>query len=310
MLDLIQTRLGIQITLFVSIALLVMVVLGSSGMYVSQTTDIEEKFISRGKTVSRIGAKGIGRVIENAIDNGVFVEKDVFDKQYDQIPGFVPPKYHTRYDSYLDKAILEFQDEFLADPNILYAMAMDINGYVPTHNSRFQQQFTGDKQKDYYGNRTKRIFNDPITIKAVQNKQQGFIQRYEFDSKEEVWDISSPIFVNGKYWGSFRVGHKLKSFENEKLSLFRLLFVGSFLFFGISITMIYFIVNRSLQPLVEFTQTTVNLADGDLEHKITSKRKDEIGQVADALERLRVSLKAAMERLMRGSDRFNNISEE
>jgi HAMP domain-containing protein len=299
MFDFIKTRLGIQITLFISIFLFFMVIVGSSVIYITQTKDINEQFISKGKNLSRIGAKSIGRFLENAIEDGIFTEKDAFDKQYEQIPGFVPPKYRTRYDSYLDKAILGIQDEFLKDPNILYAIAMDSNGYVPTHNSRFQKQFTGDKQKDYYGNRTKRIFNDPITIKATQNIQEAIVQKYEFDAQEDIWDISSPIFVTGKHWGCFKIGYKTEASENAKLGLLRLLFVVSFLFLGISISAIHFIVNRSLQPLVEFTQTTVNLADGDVERPIRSKRKDEIGQIAEALERLRVSLKAAMDRLMR-----------
>ena len=42
-----------------------------------------------------------------------------------------------------------------------------------------------------------------------------------------------------------------------------------------------------------------DLADGDVDQKILFKRKDEIGKVAEALERLRISLKAAIERLMR-----------
>ena len=303
MFDFIKTSLGTKITLFISMFLVVMVLLGAGFIYMVQAARIDEQFISKVKNLSGIGAQAIGRVIENAIEKGVFSEESAFDNQYEQIPGFVPPKYTTQYDSYMDKEILRFQDEFLKDPAILYAVAIDANGYVPTHNSRFQRDYTGDNQKDYYGNRTKRIFNDPVTVKAIQNQQEVFIQHYQFDSRIDAWDFSSPVFVNGKHWGCFSVGYQAQEPGNVKLSLFRLLFVGSILFLGISICSVYFIVKQSLQPLVAFTQTATHLADGDMERKIRSGRKDEIGQIADALERLRVSMKAAMDRLVRKPDR-------
>lgn len=301
MLDFIKTSLGIRITLFISLLLIAVVLPGAGSIYFFQTDGSDEQFVSKAKTLSGIGAHGVRQVIENAIEKGVFSEKEAFDKQYEQIPGFVPPKYRTQYDSYLDREIVKFQDAFLKDPNILYAIAMDTNGYVPTHNTRYQKEHTGDHQQDYYGNRTKRILNDPITVNAIRNDQESIIQRFVFDSKIDAWDISSPIFVNGKHWGCFSVGYKANGSENVRLRLLRLIFFGSFLFLGISITAVYLIVQRSLQPLVELAQTATHLADGDVERKIRSLRKDEIGQLQEALDRLRVSLKAAMERLKRGS---------
>jgi HAMP domain-containing protein len=41
------------------------------------------------------------------------------------------------------------------------------------------------------------------------------------------------------------------------------------------------------------------MADGMVEEKIVPKSKDELGELADVLERMRVSLKTAMDRLTR-----------
>lgn len=114
-------------------------------------------------------AKLISIVPEEAVDNGVFTVKDVFDTKYEIIAGFEPKKYHTKYYSYLDKAILSIQDEFLKDESVVFAVAVavDVNGYLPTHNTRYQQPITGDQQKDLVGKRTKRIFNDPNGLKAA-----------------------------------------------------------------------------------------------------------------------------------------------
>jgi len=100
-----------------------------------QFSSLEDKYREQGKFISAVGAKTVGRIIEEAIDNGVFSVKDAFDTDYAIIPNFDPPKYHTRYDSYLDKAILPLEDEMLKNRNIAFAVAVDKNGYLPTHNT-------------------------------------------------------------------------------------------------------------------------------------------------------------------------------
>ena len=64
----------------------------------------------------------------------------------------------------------------LRDESVVYAVGVDVNGYLPTHNTRYQQPPTGDKEKDKVGNRTKRIFDDPVGAKAAANLEDGFLQ--------------------------------------------------------------------------------------------------------------------------------------
>ena len=54
-----------------------------------------------------------------------------------------------------------------------------------------------------------------------------------------------------------------------------------------------------LPMTISFFCCRAELADGKVDQKIVSKSNDEIGQLADVLERLRISLKAAMDRLSR-----------
>jgi HAMP domain-containing protein len=68
---------------------------------------------------------------------------------------------------------------------------------------------------------------------------------------------------------------------------------------GISIFSVFWVVNRALKPLENFTQIASELADGRVDRKIIATSNDEIGRLADVLERLRVSLKMAMDRLSR-----------
>ncbi len=291
------SKISVKVAILVTLVLSIVVVAGSYYIIKEQSDSLEAQLLERGKIESIIGAKLIGRVIEEAIDNGVFSVKDAFDTNYVLIPGFKPEKYHTKYDFYLDKAILALEDEFLKDDAVVFAVAVDLNGYLPTHNTRYQQPITGDQQKDLIGNRTKRIFNDQIGIQAAHNTIPAFQQIYHRDTGVTMWDISTPIQVKGKHWGGFRIGFSLAKTEQAKQAL-QLKLIGIMAgILVVSLIVIFITVNRALKPLTHFTRIASDLADGKVDHKIEVKGRDEIAQLADVLERLRVSLKAAMERL-------------
>jgi methyl-accepting chemotaxis protein len=292
-------KISVKVAIMVNIALFVVIAAG--GYYVAnqQGESLEQQLLERGKIESIIGAKLIGRVLEEAIDNGVFSVKDAFDTDYIPIPGFVPEKYHTKYDFYLDKAILSLQDEFLKDDSVVFAVAVDKNGYLPTHNTKYQQPITGDQQKDLVGNRTKRIFNDTIGLQAARNTEAAFLQEYHRDTGEVMWDISSPIYVKGQHWGGFRIGFSLENIALEKSALESKLLGFMVTIWVLSLGLVFVVVSKVLRPLQHFTQIAGELADGKVDEKIEVKGRDEIAQLADVLERLRVSLKAAMDRLQR-----------
>lgn len=292
-------KIGFKVALFVNLILLVVIIGGTAFLVVEQERAIESQFKERAKFISVIGAKAVGRVMEEAIDNGVLTVEDAFDTDYVLIPGFDPPKYHTKYDSYTDKAFLTLQDEFLKDKNVLYAGGVDINGYIPTHNTRFQNPITGDKEKDRAGNRTKRVNNDTIGLKAAKNQEEGFLQVYKMDTGETTWDTASPIYVKGKHWGNFRVGISLDTLEKSKASLRITLGIVMLMILLLTTVIVFIVVNVTLKPLTEFTQIASRMADGDVENKIVSRSRDEIGELADVLERMRISLKTAMDRLTR-----------
>jgi HAMP domain-containing protein len=291
------SKISVKVAVLVTFVLSIVVFAGSYYIIKQQSDSLEAQLLERGKIESIIGAKLIGRVIEEAIDNGVFSIGDAFDTNYELIPGFEPAKYHTKYDFYLDKAILSLQDEFLKDDSVVFAVAVDINGYLPTHNTRYQQPISGDPKRDLVGNRTKRIFNDEIGKKAALNTKPAFKQVYHRDTGVTMWDISTPISVKGKHWGGFRIGYSLNKTEQAKQELQNKLIGIMSGILVVSLLIIYIAVGRALKPLAYFTQRASELAGGKIGEKIEVKGNDEIAQLADVLERLRVSLKAAMARL-------------
>jgi methyl-accepting chemotaxis protein len=292
-------KISVKVTVLVNVILFVVITFGSILLVKQQYTRLEQQYQANAKFITVVGAKAFSRLIEEAIDNGAITMADAFDTNYVLFGNFDPPKYHTKYDAFADKALQAMEDEFMKNPNIVYAVAVDKNGYIPAHNTMYTRQITGDKETDATHNRTKRIFNNPVEIKGANNMQEGFIQVYNRSTGETLWDVASPIIVKGKHWGNMRMGLsiiELKKAKNELL--FSLIGIMSAIMF-ISVFAIMYIVKYLLHPLTVFTQIASNMADGDVSEKIVATSEDEIGQLAEVLERMRISLKMAMERLMK-----------
>ncbi len=193
------------------------------------------------------------------------------------------------------------EDEFLKDESVVFAVAVDRMGYLPTHNTRYQQPITGDQQKDLIGNRTKRIFNDEVGLAAAENTEPLLKQVYHRDTGVTMWDVSAPIRVKGKHWGGFRIGFSLDKITEAQQNLQNKLIGIMGVILLVSLFVVFIAVNSALKPLTHFTKVAADLADGKVEEKIEVKGRDEIAQLADVLERLRVSLKVAMDRLRKKS---------
>jgi PAS domain S-box-containing protein len=245
-------------------------------------SDFQEHHLSEARTIALGGSLAIQHILEDAITSGRFTEEEIFDTNYIKIPGSDPQKYHTAYDSFTDNNFLKIEDGLLENTDVIYAVAVDINGYVPTHNSVFSQSMTGDYEKDFSQNRTKRIFSDEIGIKAAQNTESFINQTYLRDTGEELWDVSVPIKVFGKHWGAFRVGFSLKNLYTYILEItWQGIFEGAILFFVIILCS--FLVTRPLRLLAQMCKDANRVALGDTSARILLKRDDEIGLVADSI---------------------------
>lgn len=290
-------RIGMKVSMIVNAFILIILSVGTYVLIAKQSRSLETELLNRGRIQSIVGAKMVGQILEEAIDNGVFSVTDGFDTHYEKIGDFDPPKFHTKYDFYMDKAILALEDEFLDDQSIVYAVAVDTNGYLPTHNTRFQQPITGDQAKDKTGNRTKRIFDDPVGIKAARNADKGLLQVYQRDTGETMWDVSSPIYVKGKHWGGFRIGLSLAAIDDAKTQLRHTVFGIMATILVLSLSLIFIIVNHFLAPIKTLSNTANSIAAGkQLDEEIVTTSNDEVGELQGALDRLRMSMVIALRR--------------
>jgi HAMP domain-containing protein len=297
----VKRSLGLKVSLKLVVLFVVLTAIGAAIIVSFQTRQMEELTLEKAKVAATLGARQYGDFFDNAIDSGLATVADVFDRNYVEVKGYDfrdKPKYHTRYDALTDRAVLVFQDKFLEHQDFVFAVGVDENGYLPTHNSRFQKPFTGDPEKDLAGNRTKRIFADPVGIAAAKNTEPTLVQVYKRDTGETMWDVSAPVFVKGKHWGGFRVAVSMDRIETRQRTLL-LTLTGIFAIFTIvTAGAIFFLVHMAMKPVVSLTEAAQQISLGDaLDQPIKPRTEDEIGQLTKTIDRLRLSMKAAMQRL-------------
>ena len=161
------------------------------------------------KSIAMKTAKAIGEKFEKAIADGSMSQQNFFDENYKVVENTDPPKYTTQFDKFTDRNLPALQEPIL-DQNsfIIYAGAVDRNGYFPTHNNKFSQPLTGNYDTDFVNNRTKRIFNDPTGARCGSSTEEFLLQTYKRDTGEVMHDLSVPITINGRHWGGFRIGYQ------------------------------------------------------------------------------------------------------
>lgn len=301
MLELIKRRLSLKVSIILALITIPPMITAAYFITSREAANLEQLTINSGKVAAMSGAEMYGTVLEAAIDSGVLTISDVFDPVYEEIKDLDPvnPRFHTRYDFYTDRTVLGFEDKLLeSSPDFLYAVGGDMTGYTPTHNSKFQRPLTGDPAKDLAGNRTKRKFWTDIHQNAAHNLEPSLVQRYRRDTGEVAWDISSPIFVNGRHFGAFRVAVSIDSIAAHKRSLLIQLSVVFGFLAIVTIGFIFLMLRRAMKPLEHLAMVANEISTGEgLDKPIKPVTTDEIGQMAKSLNRLRASLKAAMGRL-------------
>jgi methyl-accepting chemotaxis protein len=155
------------------------------------------------------GAKRLGKALEEAIAAKRIDEAGLFDRNYEPIPNTKPQKFSTRFDKLTDELFPRIQEPLLKEhAGVVYAIGCDTRGYVPTHNNAFCQPLTGDYEKDFVGNRSKRIFDDPVGKQCGAHELGFLIQTYRRDTGEIMHDVSAPVYVNGRHWGGLRIGYR------------------------------------------------------------------------------------------------------
>lgn len=158
-------------------------------------------------------AEKVSATFEAAVERGEISLDDLFDEQYREIPGTNPTQHLTRFTEFTDRVLPPIQEALLSrDSRILFDVAIDRNGYLPTHNRKFSQPQGKDVAWNTANSRNRRIFNDRVGLAAGKNTEPFLLQTYRRDMGGGQFalmkDVSAPITVKGRHWGGLRIGYK------------------------------------------------------------------------------------------------------
>jgi HAMP domain-containing protein len=298
----IKRKLSLKLSIALAVIIIPPMVAAAYFIAAQQTSNLEQLTLATAQIAAKSGGKAYALALESGIDSGLFTVGDLFDPVYEEIKGFdfgENPRFHTKYDFYCDRVVTGFQDEILdSSPDYLYAVGVDVNGYLPTHNGRFSAPLTGDRVKDLGGNRTKRKFDNPVGINAARNLKPVLLQEYHRDVGDTVWDVSVPLYVKGQHYGAFRVAVSFAALAAHKRTLLLQLSALFGLLVIITVGFIFIMLRRSMKPLGRLAELANQISTGEnLETPIKPGTTDEIGQMAKSMNRLRTSLQVAMSRL-------------
>ena len=153
--------------------------------------------------------EAVGREIEQrlqrALDQQEFGVDDLFDEHYQPVPNTDPQKFKTRFTDWVKREIQPIEDRYMAlSDQYKYVLLVDRNGYAAAHNSVYDQPLTGDPKKDLVGNRSMRLFNDPVGIASARNRKDFLLQVYARDTGEIMRELARPVMVGGRHWGAMR----------------------------------------------------------------------------------------------------------
>ena len=182
---------------------------------------LEEKIVSiqveNREFIDRAKKAGIeiSNCLEQLIGSQRLTAAALFDNEYVPIPGSNPQQYRTQYLDALEEILTPIQEQLLSsDPRMVFAIAIDRNGYIPVHNLVYSRpQRPDDLAWNIRNSRNRRIFDDRAGLCAARSARPYLIQSYPRDMGDGVMilmkEIDVPVRVIGKHWGGFRMAYKI-----------------------------------------------------------------------------------------------------
>jgi methyl-accepting chemotaxis protein len=163
------------------------------------------------RTVQRLSAQ-VAQDMERAVQQGRITISALFDRNYRPIPDTNPEQCLTESTALMDEIMPPIQEPALQiDPKVVFCAAVDVNGYLPTHNRKFSHRQTDDPVWNTANCRNRRIFNDRVGLKAGLSTEPFLLQVYRRDmgggSFKMMKDLSAPIIVCGRHWGGLRLAY-------------------------------------------------------------------------------------------------------
>jgi methyl-accepting chemotaxis protein len=153
----------------------------------------------------------VSKLLEDAVRTGTISVADLFDENYKPIPGTDPAQVTARFCDLTDRLFPQVQERVLGlSGRVVFCIAVDRNGYVPTHNRKYcQPQRPGELAWNSANSRYRRVFNDRTGLASGRNRRPFLLQTYRRDMGNGQFvlmkEAAAPITVDGRHWGGLRL---------------------------------------------------------------------------------------------------------
>jgi methyl-accepting chemotaxis protein len=161
---------------------------------------------------AQAAAREIAELTEAALDGGGLSDAELFDYDYQEIPGSDPKRFANRLMPWANRVWRPVYDRICAsDSQIMAVACTDMNGHLPTHLSALSREPTGDKAHDTKFCRNGRIILDPIDRKAKESGAPYMmaVYRQEGDGRsyKVVRNVYVPLTIGGRRWGDVELAY-------------------------------------------------------------------------------------------------------
>ena len=152
----------------------------------------------------------VSAIFSDAVRNGTITSSDLFDENYQPLPGTNPPKHSTRFLHFTDRVLPGIQERMLElSPKVVFCAAVDRNGFVPIHSPAAPGRPGSDPVFRDASGASRRVFDDRTTLAAARSRRRFLLQAWRCEIGGGQFalmrDLSAPIFVDGRHWGALRL---------------------------------------------------------------------------------------------------------
>jgi len=140
-------------------------------------------------------------------------------------------------------------------------------------------------------------YNVPSGMESLGNRPM-FTQPYRTGDGVEVFEIAMPILVRKTKIGEAHLAISLEAIKAAAIEVRKGIAVVAVVIMLIGIIGILVLVSFIIGSLKEVTDDIEAIGDGDLDRKIVTKRRDEIGRITHSVKTMARKLKKAQEELV------------
>lgn len=162
--------------------------------------------------------RGWAQETQDTLEQMVRQGCNLFDTHYRRTNnGQLPEKFDTSYVDAYQSRLQPVFDRFITERSeFIYAIAVDLNGYAPAHHTKVSDPITGNFDVDNLKSRNRRIYaGSRAEQRRASHTSPFLLQTFIRDTGEVLNDLSIPLYVNGKHWGSLIMGFDPKHLLSE-----------------------------------------------------------------------------------------------